>query len=273
MIYDERLPYVEELEQRFRSKPRSNTLDAPLPPTLRQDWADFLASEHQRLPGLPLYSQVFEHNGLFPLQRQKEMEWMINTASLYQPKVVMDIGSDKGGGVYHWVKSLPYVQKVIACEIRGTPYAEEFEKAFPQVKFLWLPCSSRGYTNAIKPVEKFLMETPGPKQIDCLFIDGDKTAFLEDFHIYHPYINRERGVVFLHDVTDPDPGKAFGELRRLYPRGARIFRDVSEVQPALDRQTLGLPPASAYEGWLRHWRGQSCGVGYIPLGVDLLTGR
>lgn len=245
-------------------------MDGPFSPTLKDDWAQFFASEHQRPNHISLYPEVFENNAIFPLQRQPEMKWMIETAKLYNPRVVMDIGSDKGGGVYHWCKCCPTVEKVIACEIRGTPYGYEFEKAFPKIRFLWLPFSSKSYTNAMKPVARFLSESGGPQQIDCMFIDGDKSAFQEDFHNYLPYMNKQRGVVFMHDITDSVPSEAYGHVRQQFPKGARTYVNTSELQASLDRQAAGLVPANAYDGWLRHWRGQSCGVGYIPLGEDLL---
>ena len=53
---------------------------------------------------------------------------MLAIANKYSPTTIYEIGADKGGGLYHWCMSCPTVKHVIACEIRGLPYKELFEK-------------------------------------------------------------------------------------------------------------------------------------------------
>ena len=84
----------------------------------------------------------------------------------------MEVGADKGGSVYTWVKALQ-PERMIACEIRGTPYSQVVRTDVPAHELLldggvvvrsecgrvassrWL----RGHT------------------IDILFLDGDKLAY------------------------------------------------------------------------------------------------
>lgn len=217
--------------------------------------------EEDRLPpGLPLYNSVFRASKFMPLQRKREMEMMIEIAQSVNPRIVYEIGSGKGGGLYHWVKANPTVTRAIACEVQGTYYATLFEKAFPEVDFLWLSQSSYD-PQTVGKVRQWL----GADKIDCLFIDGDKLRFYADFEAYLPMMN-PNGIVFFHDVNEPDSQmrKDFERARKGY-RSMRLINN-SEALEALRLEAAGLPPADGYEGWLRHWKGESCGVGVIWLG-------
>jgi hypothetical protein len=230
-------------------------MDESFPPGMLDDIARFFADEARREPGLDLYPDVFETAYFFPLQRKGELAAMMRLARSVQPKVVMEIGADKGGGLYHWCKCLPSVQRVVACEVRGLPYAPLFEKKFPHLSFLWLHGSSYDPGN-VRRVAEWL----SGDQINCLFLDGDKGAFLDDFRAYVPLAN---GLVFVHDIQDPAPGAAFKSMTE-GRQWSTIF-DRADSHWAMERASRGIPPASAHEAWLRHWEGRSCGVGVLYL--------
>lgn len=185
------------------------------------------------------------------------------------PKVVCEIGSDKLGGVYHWAKCLPSVRHVFACEVRGAPCKDAFERAFPSVRFLWVERSSQD-PEAVEAVRRRLRSIStiegGSVGIDALFVDGCKLSFLVDFHNFLPMMS-PLGVVFFHDVADewdgPCPARDF-ELacREGGFRNERIV-DVGDWREAADRERAGIPPSCPHEAWLRHWRGRSCGVGML----------
>lgn len=231
-------------------------MDADFPEGLLPDIELFFRSEAQRKPGEDVYPAVFERPCFFPLQRQRETARMMQIARSVKPKVVYEIGADKGGGLYHWCKSLPTVQRVIACEIRGTPYSKLFEQHFPAIDFLWLNGSS--YDPAIvRRVKSWL----GEDKLDCLFIDGDKGQFFLDFESYKPFIG-SGGIVFTHDVQDPAPFEAFKQIAPLGKRSEKVI-DISESEEACERAARGEPIGSSYENWLRIWQGQSAGFGVI----------
>ena len=230
-------------------------MDDPFPPAMMPDIQAFFRDVHPHLPpGRTAYPEVFYSPSFYPLQRMKETQRMIEIASSVCPRVVMEIGADKGGGLYHWCQ-IPTVDYVIGCEVRGTPYAEEFERGFPDRQFLWLPQSSYA-PGTFSLVRSWL----GPKTIDCLFIDGEKTQFMTDFRTYLPLMRRG-GVVFLHDVTESPMGDVFHELANRYRSDLIVNREESEA--AVERGRLKVPVGSPYEGWLRHWHGRSCGVGVL----------
>lgn len=233
-------------------------MDAPLPESLVPSFEEFFAEEHTRPAGQDVYHDVFNHGVLFPLQRQREMAAMMRRARSIAPRVVYEIGADKGGGLYHWCKSLPSVQRVICCEHRGTPYQDAFEKAFPHLDFLWLPASS--YASAtLRTVRKWL----GPDLIDALFIDGDKSNFIKDFDVHRPLM-RSGGIVFMHDIQDELTGAAFHEVvARGYQTDTVI--DITDSHEAMARAAAGLPPSSPHEQWLLYWKGASAGVGIVQI--------
>jgi predicted O-methyltransferase YrrM len=220
---------------------------------------EFFKKDHKRPAGLDIYHDVFDAPLFFPLQRKAELIKMIQVARSIKPKVIYDIGSDKGGGLYHWCKCLPSITRVISCEVRGTPYAEEFEKNFPFINFNWLPMSSLDDT-ALSVV----FQVTKQQKIDICFIDGDKTAFTEDFYNILPYMS-SKGIIFMHDITDnPMPGDSFQEIRRHGYVTSEII-DRSDSLLAINREKEGIPSSGPYESWLRHWKGKSCGVGVIYL--------
>jgi predicted O-methyltransferase YrrM len=213
----------------------------------------FFRDDSSRPAGWDLYPEVFETGYFFPLQRKQELRTMLQAARKVRPRTLLDIGSDKGGGLYHWCKGLPTLRKVISIEIKGTPYAEEFEKAFPQIQFFWIPGSSYEIGNYPKVV-KFLEGDA----LDVLFLDGDKTAFQRDFDFYRPLL-RPGSIAFLHDIQDPIPGEAFRVLKN---RGYRT-QQILETEEWKEVERNGI--RNSYDQWLYHWQGRSCGVGIIYL--------
>jgi hypothetical protein len=240
-------------------------MDSPFPDGMMPCIEEFFEAIHSYLvPGQDIYPEVFQTSLFFPLQRQQEMAWMQSRARLYSPKVVMEIGADKGGSLYHWCMCQPTVEVVIACEIRGTPYARCFEKAFPTVKFIWLEKSS--YESSSFEYVKTELRMLG-KQIDCLFIDGDKGEFLKDFYWYALLMNHP-SVVFMHDVNGShikDTHTPEGAFHRLYENGYKVESYISTTDYITEymKEKKGLPPENPHAGWLRHWKGNSCGVGQI----------
>ncbi len=230
----------------------------PLPAELNDCFEVLFALEHERDRGQDVYEAIFSHPLLFPLQRRREMSFMMQEARRIQPRVVCEIGADKGGGLYHWCKSLITVERVVACEIRGTPYSRLFAKAFPEIDFLWIPDSSYE-PRSLRVVSDWL----GKEKIDCLFIDGDKHAFDKDFWSYRPMLS-DSGIVFMHDINDKPPLAGFNNVVKAGYRHKK-HTDISESKEAMNRQEQGTPSKDVHEDWLRHWKGQSAGVGVIYL--------
>ena len=280
---------------------RTCVLDDPFPKEMMPEIERFFRDVHPTLkPGQDIYPEVFASPYFFPLQRQRELARMVQlarkvsqvecvacngrgsykddyssvtnsqgqiswkvlpcqlckgTCNTGGPVTVMEIGTDKGGGLYHWCMSLPTVKNVIACEIRGTPYATEFSKAFSGLRFIWYPTSSQnvGIKNWVKDSGILL---------DVLFIDGDKLGFKKDFDLYRPLV-RKGGIIFLHDIRDRGPKESWEEIIQETDLRYETIIDIEDSNEAMKRERDNVPCASAHEGWLRHWRGRSCGVGVV----------
>ena len=236
---------------------RIRTMDAPYPPALMPCISQFFLEENKRESGLDLYDDVFNTDLFFPLQRQRELKYMIQTARTVKPVTVMEIGADEGGSLYHWCKCFPLVKNVIACEIRGLPYRHLFERHFPEIRFLWLEESSCTQ-QAFDKVHGWL----DGSFIDSLFIDGDKLSFHVDFHLYEKVMS-PKGVVFMHDMKDKDPRASYDQVIKYGKYKTELYINVTDSEEASDRESRGIECASPHEGWLRHWRGASAGVGTI----------
>lgn len=234
-------------------------MDAPFPAWLIPDWETFLSQNHP--PARGIYDALFRTN-LFPLQRKAELsDVIIGLRSQGACRNIMEIGADKGGTLYHWLQNLP-VERAIACEIRGTPYAPLFEKAFPHVKFLWLNESSTTAACFAK-VKAFL----GNEQLDMLFIDGDKGAFGQDFDLYVPLMHRE-GTAMMHDINDDKSAMQNAFLTRANNyRDVHVVINTREADENKSRRLAGKrTEETAHTQWLDIWGHSSCGYGLIRAG-------
>lgn len=233
-------------------------MDAPMPLEVKEAWARFVKVDAEWPPWMDIYPAIFEDGWLFPLQRSRETQAMIAMARRIRPKVVMEIGADKGGGFYHWVKAfVPMLEAAIAIEIRGCPYREAFAEMFPELPILYLEESSYAFSTAYE-VSKFL----DGRKIDVLFIDGDKDKTREDFELYLPQMRIGGGLVMIHDVRDDiNPKRVFTQLSKAY-RSEIIYYPHEGIEAA-SRAAAGMPVKNSYDDWLRTWRDTSCAVGVI----------
>lgn len=234
-------------------------MDAPFPEGMLFEIEHMLVRTKNLKPGKDLYEEVFDYSCVMPLQRKNELKQMMATARKLNPSVIMEIGADKSGGLFHWCKCLS-PKRVVACEIRGTPYSELFEEAFPQIDFLWLPESS--YDPAVVQKVNHWLEMDS---FDCIFIDGDKANFIADFNAYKVMV-RAGGIVFMHDIKDESPGAAFEQAKN-DPTVfiAETIINIDESKAMKLREAAGVDSDGCYEDWLRVWEGRSCGVGVLHI--------
>lgn len=236
-------------------------MDEPLPSNLCDEWSTLLKNKPGR--GNDLYDCVFDNNTLFPLQRKRETEKMIAKARTIRPRVVAEIGADKGGSFFHWVCGLETVERALAIEIRGTPYGNLFADAFPEVDFKFIPDSSYS-TDTVLSVTEWL----NGDKFDCVFLDGDKSEFMRDFNLYLPMVRRG-GMIMMHDINRggkhpaAPPATVFDNIAD----GGRFVTeriiDTSEAVEAAQRDADKVALVNSYDAWLRFWADSSCGVGVV----------
>jgi predicted O-methyltransferase YrrM len=245
---------------------RKLRMDAPFPDTMMPDIEHFFKHIDPKLEsGRNLYEEVFETGHFFPLQRRHELEKMIALARTRNPRVIMEIGTCNGGSLYHWCKCLS-PKRAIAIEIRGTPYRSLFEKAFPNIQFLWIEDSSYS-EETIDIVQNWLRNDC----IDVLFIDGDKCFFKKDFESYEFDLDHNNGLVFFHDIVDDLPmQQSFKEVASLFPTNqSTTIIDFTDGVQAQSEVLSGYKPKNSYWQFQQHWKCTSMGVGVISLGKDL----
>ena len=237
----------------------------PFPPQLVENIEKFFESEGEREVGRDSYDEVFRV--FHPLQRRRELEAMIRLGRSVSPRVVCELGTANGGGLYHWCKCIDTVKRVIACEMRGCPFKEAFTKGLPNLDFFWWEKSSHDI-----PTRQALGEWLGDDLIDVLFIDGDKKHFEKDFYDFLPLVNKA-GIVFMHDIQTTGKS-AFERITKKF-QTVRLI-DTTESAEAAHRKIMGddadlesdywtgiVPPGEGYTRWLWYWRGNSAGVGVI----------
>lgn len=223
-------------------------MDAPLPTNLVECWEQ-VANNGARNFSI---TNLFDHPTLFPLQRIDELFYLVDHV-FDEMDVVMEIGSDKGGLVYAMCREVR-PNKMIACEVRGTPYGHVMERMFPDIKFLWLPYSSYDSTTLDK-VREFL----GEDKIDGLFIDGDKSQFKLDFDTYRPLMN-PLGTVVMHDIVCEPMKTVFEQCSK--DLSSEAYVDVSQWHRYVSE---GKKCVTRHDYWLETWKTNSCGLGIIHL--------
>lgn len=235
--------------------------DPPIPGWVGPAWDGFLAAESRR-PSLAASLDDLFASSMFPLQRRREMERMLALAPAAQ--VLLDVGSDKGGGIYAWIKALPGLRRIAVCEIRGCPYAAAFQRHFPQIDFLFLQASSYDPRTVAK-IRRWL----AADRFDLAFLDGDKGNFHKDVAAYEPLVRSGGGYLCLHDVNpgphdEPPPVKVWRELSGRHASASLIYEPAEGLAAqAWSKAHLGVKPHNSYDGWLRIWGATSCGVGVI----------
>ncbi len=158
--------------------------------------------------------EIFEfafnfYDGLIrPLQVKEEFTELLKIYKESDPKVVMEIGTARGGTLFCFIKlassdtifisiDLPFfgIKRYIS---RGESYLNSLFNLFVnENQKLYLIRSSSLDKNTINKVKEIL----GNKAIDFLFIDGDHSykAVRSDFENYSKFV-RKGGIIAFHDI-------------------------------------------------------------------------
>lgn len=240
-------------------------MDEPMPVWARERWEDFLANKANPYDtDDDIHRELFDSD-LCPLQRARELSLMLSLVreEVKSPVAIMEIGTDKCSTFYHWLRAFKHsLKKAIGVEIRGVPVKGLFERAFPQIQFLWIEGSSYS-PETVQRVTEFM----GDDRLDFLFLDGDKNNFLTDFNCYRPLLS-SRALVAFHDVFDNG-----SPMQRDFQRAVKDYtsygaiidnQECDRVKAALvcgREPSESFPPA--YLDFLKIWSYTSCGYGYI----------
>lgn len=129
-----------------------------------------------------------------PSQNILELKTLLRaaTTSAIKPKVIVEIGTDRGGSMAVWRQAFnPAV--LIGIEI------DEGKKVTATEVMIF------GDSHDEKTLERLKDQLTG-NAIDFLFIDGDHTAegVKKDYEMYSPLVKKGTGIIGLHDVFIED---------------------------------------------------------------------
>lgn len=146
--------------------------------------------------------------GLYKSIRPYQIFYEINTLfeiiKNFKPKVVCEIGSDKGGTLYLWSKTIPSDGVLIGIDLPRlyrkslNRFIRLFVKEAQHIEFIRTDSHSLECLNTLKKILK-------GNKIDFLFIDGDHAyeGVKHDFELYSSLV-REGGLIGFHDIVKHD---------------------------------------------------------------------
>jgi predicted O-methyltransferase YrrM len=148
-----------------------------------------------------------------PNQKDDEIMWLLRRLEAERPKVVLEIGTDRGGTLFLWTRvAAPDallvtldIQKMVGRLGRLSPFAlvrRSFARDRQRIELVDQVDSQDEQT--VERVQVLLRGRP----VDYLFLDGDHRyeAVRRDFELYTPLV-RPGGIVAFHDIspkTTPD---------------------------------------------------------------------
>lgn len=138
-----------------------------------------------------------------------EIREMAKLVSSIKPKVIVEIGTYKGGTLFIWTRTNPQAELVVSIDLPGGQYGggydasrEKLYKLFahnrPQTEMKFI----RGNSHLRETAEK-LKEILNGRMIDFLYIDADHTytGVKTDFELYSPLVARG-GIIGFHDIRN-----------------------------------------------------------------------
>lgn len=140
-------------------------------------------------------------------QKEPEILWLLEVLAAEQPKVVLEIGADRGGTLFLWTTVASADGLLISVDIQKmvgrlgsmSPFAlvrKSFTRGRQRIELVDDADSQSPETLA--RVRAML----GGRLVDFLFLDGDHRyeAVRRDFELYEPLV-RPGGLVAFHDVS------------------------------------------------------------------------
>jgi len=135
-----------------------------------------------------------------------ELDELIKIYDGLAPMHVMEIGSQLGGTLWHWLDGAPQGATVINIDILQNQ-DEETAAALPARWQSWTPEGVTLHTLIGRSDDKKIIKQSAKlmPEVDFLFIDACHTyeGVKYDFETYGPRV-RKGGVIALHDLITPD---------------------------------------------------------------------
>jgi len=147
-------------------------------------------------------------------QVNSDIKLVLKILSFYSPKVILEIGMDKGGTMKIWSQAFqPDI--LIGIDIVKKPDVV-IEIVRPNYHYLWDMNS-----NNLETVNK-VKEILGDRKVDFLYIDGDhsRLACERDWLLYRDFV-KVGGIVGIHDVLfhnrETEADIVWSNIKTLFP--------------------------------------------------------
>jgi cephalosporin hydroxylase len=179
------------------------------------------------------------------LQKLRELAPLIALLRRRAPRVVVEIGTARGGTFYAWCQVAAPTALLVSIDLPDGPFGGEraatdssalrrYGQPGQQLQFI------RGDSHDLATRTR-LLEILGGKEIDFLMIDGDHTyeGVRQDFEIYAPLVGDGRPVAF-HDIL-PHTEDSLSQVDRFWNEIRSRYRHVefTDVPPGPQEAQYG----------------------------------
>ncbi len=130
-------------------------------------------------------------------QVRSEIKALIDRLEVLAPKVVVEVGTHKGGNSFLFCHALPSTERVVGVDLCVQNGSKLVHFARPGQKFQ--PFHGNSQTTTMRDRVRASL---GGRAVDFLFIDGDHSyaGVKADFELYSPLV-RSGGLIAFHDIV------------------------------------------------------------------------
>lgn len=152
-------------------------------------------------------TEPYKHSPVETAQIGWELMRLVELYVAMAPLNVLEIGTYKGGTLYHWLTNAVEGADVVGID-QGKEYWQPPAPDFDESQFMdWVPVGVaytpiRGDSHLLSTLQR-VKEVM--KAVDFLFIDGDHSyeGVKKDFELYGPLV-RKGGIIAFHDLVAPE---------------------------------------------------------------------
>ena len=168
------------------------------------------------------------YNKIKPVQIESEISDLFNIVKNLNPKVICEIGTDRGGTLYLWSKAIQPDGLIISIDLPRTyrkPLNRFFCSSFFETQRIHFLRENSQSAECQMSVQKIL----NGRKIDFLFIDADHSyeGVKKDFKLYSDFV-RKPGLVAFHDILDECGVDKFWSEVRPYYKHMEIVEDYKQ---------------------------------------------
>lgn len=222
--------------QRLQRRWRESSL-SPKPP----EWAQAREAAHREESFEALYRMAGEAFGI--TQVPFEIETLLERVRALEPKVVVEIGTHKGGNSFLFCHALRSPELLVGLDLNVQNAAKLRYFTRPGQRYVALHGNSQ-----VVEQRRRLERVLGGRSVDFLFIDGDHSydGVRADYELYAPLV-RPGGLIAFHDII-PDHGTRFGrdtgcwtgEVFRFWGEVMQRYVSVEELVDDPDQDGFGI---------------------------------